>query len=802
MYYLLKKEINSFLGSFIGYIVLITFLLANSLFLWVFSGSFNIIDNSYASLDGLFELAPWLYLFLVPAITMRLFAEEKKQGTMEVLLTRPLSDSKIIIAKYLGGLLLVILSLLPTLVYFYSVYQIGSPVGNIDIGGTWGSFTGLFFLAAIYVAIGLFASSLSDNQIVAFIVAMVFSFIFYVGFDFIAQAGMPNSLANVFSWLSINEHYLAVSRGVLELSDLVYFVGMVILILGISKFWIRKGSKFNRKSLVKQVLFFTSILLICIFSTNSTLRIDLTGDKRYSVSEATKSIVSELDETLYVELYLAGDMPAGLKRLQKAIEDKANDLDAYAPEKIQFTIKDPLQIKKEKQKAQFIERIESQGIKPFDVRNTTDQGVVTTRLYPGAILNYGGKQVSLNFLKRSEGFSNEMNLNHSIEGIEFEFANAIRRLTQNRKGNLAFLKGHGELNQWDVYDISNSLLNDFYVSRITVEQLSEAPGKQDIIIVAGPNIAFNEKDKIVLDQYLMQGGKIMWFIDPVRVSLDSLSKGHMTMAFPLDLNLGDMLFKYGVRLNRDLIQDVYCSQLLVNTAAPGTEKKFTRENWYYSPLLTPSDHHPLSKNLNLVMSEFVSSIDTVSPNENIEKTVLLSTSPYGRKVRAPAGISLENINNPPAREMFNVPFIPTGILLEGRFESAFKNRMLQNLGYAGNIIEESKPTKMMVFSDASLLANQVIYSGDEPQMVPLGYDRVSQRIFGNKEYILNAIHYLNDEVGIMQLRNRTLKLRLLDKAKLRETRRKWQLLNVLLPVILVVIFGSVYNLRRYYKFSR
>ena len=802
MYYLLKKEINSFLGSFIGYIVLITFLLANSLFLWVFSGSFNIIDNSYASLDGLFELAPWLYLFLVPAITMRLFAEEKKQGTMEVLLTRPLSDSKIIIAKYLGGLLLVILSLLPTLVYFYSVYQIGSPVGNIDIGGTWGSFTGLFFLAAIYVAIGLFASLLSDNQIVAFIVAMVLSFIFYVGFDFIGEAGMPNSLATIFTWLSINEHYLAVSRGVLELTDLVYFVGMVILILGITKFWIRKGWKSKRKSLLNQVLFFTSILLICIFSTNSTLRIDLTGDKRYSVSEATKSIVSELDETLYVELYLAGDMPAGLKRLQKAIEDKANDLDAYAPEKIQFTIKDPLQIKKEKQKAQFIERIESQGIKPFDVRNTTDQGVVTTRLYPGAILKYGNKQVSLNFLKRSEGFSNEMNLNHSIEGIEFEFANAIRRLTQNRKGNLAFLKGHGELNQWDVYDISNSLLNDFYVSRITVEQLSEAPGKQDIIIVAGPNIAFNEKDKIVLDQYLMQGGKIMWFIDPVRVSLDSLSKGHMTMAFPLDLNLGDMLFKYGVRLNSDLIQDVYCSQLMVNTAAPGTEKKFTRENWYYSPLLTPSDQHPLSKNLNLVMSEFVSSIDTVSPNKNVEKTVLLSTSPYGRKVRAPAGISLENINNPPAREMFNVPFVPTGILLEGRFESAFKNRMLQNLGYNGNIIGESKPTKMMVFSDASLLANQVIYSGDEPQMVPLGYDRVSQRIFGNKEYILNAIHYLNDEVGIMQLRNRTLKLRLLDKAKLRETRRKWQLLNVLLPVILVVIFGSVYNLRRYYKFSR
>ena len=802
MYYLLKKEINSFLGSFIGYIVLITFLLANSLFLWVFSGSFNIIDNGYASLENLFELAPWLYLFLVPAITMRLFAEEKKQGTMEVLLTRPLSDSKIILAKFFGGLLLVALSLLPTLVYFYSVYQIGSPIGNIDVGGTWGSFTGLFFLAAIYVAIGLFASSLNDNQIVAFIVAMVLSFIFYLGFDFVGQSGIPNSLANIFSWISINEHYLAVSRGVLELTDLVYFVGMVILILSITKLWIRKGWNVNRKSIMKQFLLFAIILFICIFSSKSTIRIDLTTDNRFSVSDAAKSIVSSLDETLYVELYLAGDMPSGLKRLQKSIEDKVNDLDVYAPKNILIKIIDPLQLKNEKQRAEFVERIEAQGVNPFDVRNTTDQGVVTTRLYPGAILKYGNRQLSLNFLKRSEGFSNEMNLNHSIEGIEFELANAIRRLTHKSKGNLAFLNGHGELNQWDVYDISNSLLNDFYVSRITVEQLSENLEKQDIVIVAGPNIAFNEKDKVVIDQYLMQGGKIMWFIDPVRVSLDSLSKGHMTMAFPLDLNLSDLLFKYGVRLNSDLIQDVYCSQLLVNTAAPGTEKKFTRENWYYSPLLTPSDHHPLSKNLNLVMSEFVSSIDTVSPNKSIQKTIILSTSPYGRKVRTPAGISLENINNPPARKMFNIPFIPTGILLEGRFESAFKNRMVQNLGYARNIIEESKPTKMMVFSDASLLANQVIYSGNEPQMMPLGYDRVAQRTFGNKEYILNAIHYLNDEVGIMQLRNRTLKLRLLDKAKLRETRRKWQLLNVLLPVALILIFGSVYNLRRYHKFSR
>ena len=395
-----------------------------------------------------------------------------------------------------------------------------------------------------------------------------------------------------------------------------------------------------------------------------------------------------------------------------------------------------------------------------------------------------------------------MNINHSVEGIEFELVNAIKTLAQNRKNNLAFLKGHGELNQWDVYDISNSLLPDFYVSRVTTAQLAEDPAKTDIVIVAGPTLPFDEKDKIILDQYLMQGGKLMWLVDPVNVSLDSLSKGYMTMAFPMDINLGDLLFNYGVRLNNDLVQDVYCSQLMVNTAASGTEDKFTREFWYYSPLLTPADQHPLSKNLDLVMSEFVSSIDTVSPSESVKKTVILSTSPYARKVRVPASISLENINNPPARELFNIPFIPTGVLLEGSFSSAYKNRMVQNMGYPGQILEESKPTKMMVFSDASIIANQVLYSGTDPQMLALGFDRVAQRTFGNKEFMLNAIQYLNDETGVMQLRNRTLKLRLLDKAKLRETKRSWQLLNVLSPIILVVILGLAYNIRRHYRFAR
>lgn len=227
MYTLLKKEINGFFSSLTGYMVIIVFLLINSLFLWVFPGDFNIIENGYATLDSLFSLAPWVFLFLVPAVTMRLFSEEKRTGTIELLFTRPISDLQIILAKYFSGLLLVLLSLLPTLVFFLSVYWLGNPPGNIDIGGTWGSYIGLFFLAAIYVAIGVFASSLTENQIVAFIVGMVLAFLFYLGFEFISSLTFLDSIDYLILNLGINEHYKSMSRGVIDTRDVLYFLAVI-----------------------------------------------------------------------------------------------------------------------------------------------------------------------------------------------------------------------------------------------------------------------------------------------------------------------------------------------------------------------------------------------------------------------------------------------------------------------------------------------------------------------------------------------------------------------------------------------
>jgi len=313
---------------------------------------------------------------------------------------------------------------------------------------------------------------------------------------------------------------------------------------------------------------------------------------------------------------------------------------------------------------------------------------------------------------------------------------------------------------------------------------------------------FEEKDKFAIDQYLMNGGRIIWLIDPVSVSLDSLSIGMTTLAFPQNINLDDQLFRYGIRLNPNLVQDAECLMIPVNTAAPGTPAKFTPAPWYYSPLLTPSENHVISRNLNRVKGEFVSSIDTVGKMEQVRKSIILTTSPYSLISEAPLEISLASINNPPDRRLFKFPAQTTGILLEGVFQSVYKNRMVESFGVsASEVITESQYTKMIVFSDGNLMANQYRMNGTNPEFMPLGYDRYSKQTFGNKAILLNAVNYLCDDEGIMELRSRVFKLRLLDKVKVKENKLKWQMINVLSPLLIIAVFGAAFIIFRKRKYA-
>lgn len=803
MYSLFRKEIKAFLGSLIGILVIVVFLLVTGLFLWVFPGVYNIPENGYATLEGLFLLAPWVYLFLVPAITMRSFADEKRTGTIEILLTHPISDFQLVMAKFLAGLALVIFSLLPTLLYFLSVYLLGNPVGSIDVGATWGSYIGLFFLAAIYVAIGVFTSSLTDNQIVSFIMAMAISFVFYLGFDFVASSGVPYIFEQILSFFSINNHYLSISRGVVDMRDMIYFCGITLLFLFLTGVLLRKGNLKLKRIKINFAVFVITLFAIFLVSANFLFRADLTSDKRFSLSGISKDIASDINNIVEIELFLEGELEPGLKKLQNEIFEKVAVLNVYSPKPIRMKITDPYGFANSKKAETFQNQLIEKGVSPISFNRKTDQGVSTRYIFPGAIIRSGGKDLAVNFLKNNPDFSYEVNFNHSVESVEFELVNAIQNLMREKKSTIAFLDGQDEYNHYEVLDFANSLRADFNVIRTTTQLLETNKSEVDILFIAGPEKTFSEKDKFIIDQYVMQGGKVVWLIDPVQVSLDSLSNGYQTFAFPRDLNLGDQLFKYGVRLNYELLQDVDCAQIMVNTAPAGSQPQWNLFPWYYSPLIIPADNHPLSRNLNRIYTEFVSSLDTVSGNKNLSKSVILSTSPYARRVKSPSTVSLQNIQNPPARELFTQEFIPVGVLIEGEFTSVFENRMIENLGVnTSDFRTTSKTTKMVVISDAGLIANKVNYSTQTPQIQKLGYDRVSKQTFGNKEFLLNTVYYLNDETGIMHLRSRVVQLRLLDKVKLREQKGFWKWLNVVAPLTLVLLFGLAYNIIRRYRYSR
>ena len=802
MFSLLKKEISSFFGSFTGYVVVFVFLLATSLFLWVFPGNFNIPDGGYASLDGLFSLAPWVYLFLVPAITMRLFAEEKRMGTMEVLLTRPLSVFQIVLAKFLAGLMLVSISLLPTLFYFYSVYALGNPVGCIDTGGTWGAYIGLFFLAAIYVSIGLLASSLTDNQIFAFILAMVLSFLAYLGFDLVGAMQLPSAVQQLIIGFGINEHYQSVSRGVVDSRDLIYFLAAIFIFLFLTSRIIHFHKVNIRREIKKGLLMFIGLIFIGFLSGQWFFRLDLTAEKRYSITPVSKKLLKNLEKPVNITFYLDGELPAGFRKLQKSVQEIIADFNAYSSQRINLFIVDPYQISDAKQRDKLFADLVEKGLQPTDLRQNTDQGTSTRIIFPGTVIEYGDRKMCVNLLKNNQNVHAEVNLNNSIESLEYEFSSAFSELMSNDKQIVAFLNGQGELNEYETHDFTNALTEKYSVAKVSAQELGSKIKQIKTLIVANPSQKFTENDKFQLDQYLMNGGRILWLIDPVSVSLDSLSAGNMTLAFPQNLNLDDQLFRYGIRLNANLVQDAECLMIPVNTAPSGTPPKFTPAPWYYSPLLIPSENNVISRNLNRVKADFVSSIDTVGKAGSVRKSVILGTSAYSLVSQTPVEISLASVNNPPDRRLFHQPSQTVGVLLEGTFTSVFQNRIIDSFGAkASEVKTTSRPTKMIVLADGNLMANKYRVSGGVPEFMPLGYDRLSKETFGNKAFLLNAVNYLCDDDGLMELRSRVFKIRLLDKVRMKEGKLRWQVINVLIPLLLISAFGAVYVYVRRRKYG-
>lgn len=789
MFTLLRKEISGFFSSLTGYIVMIVFLLANSLIMWVMPGQWNLLDSGYAGLDTLFVLSPWLFLFLVPALTMRLLAEERRSGTLELLYSRPLGEGAIIYGKFLASVILVLISLLPCIVFVISVWVLGETPGNLDRGGIAGSFIGLILLAAVYSAIGLFASSLTENQVVSFILAAVLSFIVFTGFDSIALLPGLSSVDEYVSRIGINEHYKSISRGVLDIRDVAYFIFVTVLFNEAARISLR------RSSLKKPLMIIGAVALVTVLLSLLNIRVDLTEDKRFTLAGPTKKILRELDKDVHIDVYLDGEMPVAFKKLRRNTLQYLDEFRINSGRKVSFGFINPSGSSDAAERNRFHEELISRGLMPVNVMASDGEGGRTQkRIFPSMTVSCGKTVIPVNFLRNNPSLPAETNLLHSTEGLEYEIIQAIATATADSVSRVAFIEGHGELEEIYVADLTLELAKFYNIDRGTIGGNPGIIDRYAAIIIAAPKKPFDEKDKFIIDQYIMNGGRVLWLAEEVNVNADSLPLGS-TVALYEPLSFDDMLFRYGARINPVIIQDAECLLIPLRVDNPDGQPQYVPAPWVYYPLLRPSQDHPVTRNLNRVKAEFANSIDTVGRDPGVKKSILLTTSGHTRTVMPPQVISLQQADEVIPEELFTAGKLPVALLLEGTFRSAFTNRMTESIiGEAGrHIIEVSKPTKMIVVADGDIIKNEVSRSGGAPEPLALGFDRYTQQTFGNKDFLVNCINYLVNDNGLIEMRSREIKPRLLDQARTKDQRTLWQLVNTVIPVILIIFAGVAYT---------
>jgi ABC-2 type transport system permease protein len=794
-----KKEITSYLSSLVAYVTIGLFLLALGLLLWVFPDS-SILDYGYAGLDSLFSVAPYLFMFLIPAITMRSLAEERKEGTFELLVTRPLTDVQIVLGKYLASVVLLLCALLPTLCYYYTVNILGMPQGNIDTGGVIGSYIGLFLLGCSFAAIGICASAITKNQIIAFALAVFLCFFIFSGFD--SLSGLLSLQDLSVQKLGITEHYQSVSRGVLDTRDLAYFIILPTLFIALTLFILirQRQKKINLKHAGILVV---GIAMLLILSNISFTRFDFTKEKRYTISTVSREMMDSLPQPVEVTVLLKGNgFPSGMKRLQTATRDMLNDLQAYSHGRLRFYMVDPLKNVPRNEQDTVLDNLKSHGVEPINLSVNTDEGQTQKIIFPAALVNSGNIEVPVNLLQTREGLSDEEVLNNSIQNLEYAFTSAIKKVIAHGRPSIGFTEGHHELSDLQLFDARRTLSDGYEVGRVDLKLIPlDSLKKISLLIVPKPDAPFTELEKFKMDQYLMNGGRIIWTIDQVSAELDSL-RGHggEQLAFPKRLNLDDQLFTYGVRINYDLIADMNCSQIPVTTGSIGMgQPQIQMLPWLFYPVFMPLSKHPVVKNLDGIRSEFASTIDTLAI-KNVKKTVLLASSPYNKKLNTPYMLSLQALEQEPDPRTFQSDPKIVGVLLEGRFKSDFMNRPIpEGITEKVQPLTQSKPAKIVVMSDGDIFKNQL---GSDGSPYPLGYDHYTHKSYGNKNLLLNLADYMTGDARLMALRSKEIQLRLLNRARIRNEKIYWQLVNTIGPLLIVLIFAIFQHYLRKRKYAR
>ena len=566
-------------------------------------------------------------------------------------------------------------------------------------------------------------------------------------------------------------------------------------------------SALKRRHLLQLLLTAVALVLVAFLSGVRFFRVDLTSEKRYSLSGSSRQLMEGLDDVVYVRIYLDGELPPEFVNFRKSIRELMDEFRAYAGENLQYEFINPYDEPDEALRNRLIGELYDNGLNITNIQVRDAEGGTSTKIViPGAMVSYRGYELPVNLLKNNPSLSHEVNLNNSIETLEYEFARAVLSLTTKEVPRIAFIEGHGELDSMQTHSLMDELKNFFQVDRGFIRGNLAALLPYEALIIARPTRMFSDADKFAIDQYIMQGGKVLFFLDPVDPFADSLAGG-TTVALARQTGLEELLFRYGVRINYNLVADLQCNLVPVNTAPAGEQAQFTMMPWVYHPLLSGPQDHPVTRGINYVRGEFVSSLDTVGPgSEQMKRTVLLATSSASRVRDVPLYISMEEIMVQPDPALYSSSHLAVGILLQGAFPSFYKNYPVPEgvITDGSEPLDVSRQTSVFIAADGDMAANEVRFEGGAFRAQPLGYDRYTRQTFGNREFILNVVNYMTDDSGIMELRSREFRLRLLNREVTgqRSQALKWKLVNTLLPLALLLLAGVLYQWIRKRRYAR
>lgn len=544
--------------------------------------------------------------------------------------------------------------------------------------------------------------------------------------------------------------------------------------------------------IIYSVLVLLSLYLIV--NRKYFLRLDLTQDRRYSISDCTYQTLDSLDQDISIIVYLGGRQDANFVRLRRAFEDLVETYKLHASHSIHYELRNPVgDDLSEKQRYAIYQKLENRGLKGMSVADYSASGELTQRIiFPWAEISNGKQTLSICLMQPNADIEGEKAINAAISQQEYLLTDAIRVLDSKQVSKIALLEGHNELTEAQTYDFTVAASRYFQVDRGVIGNDASILDSYSVVVVAGPQSAFSEKDKFVIDQYIMHGGKVLWLVDGIKMSAASLAESGSSAMISNPTNLQDMLFKYGVRIEANLVEDMQCISMPINIARPGEKAQFKPVPWLYSPLFQVSPYHVITKMTQPIMGSYASSLSfTNSSDSLIQKEVLLISSNATHLEQAPGEIDIKTMLQVDKESYFNYKYIPVAACFSGYFTSVFEHRLIPEGMKVSNRRDLSQFTRMIVVSDGDIIANALDTTQNSVRVMPLGYDRVAKRTWGNKSFLVNSLLYLTDEVGMMDLRKREVKLRLLNRSAVRDTRVKWILFNIGLPFVYLLLLASI-----------